>query len=315
MDSSLRSQTIVLHGHEVAYKAGGAGPVVVAIAGITGTSDEWDAALAPLARNYTVISPDLFGYGTGLRKHDGDYSVRANAAATRDLLIALGHRRATFIGHSLGGGICFGLAVQYPELVERLVLVSSGGLGREINPLLRVASLPGAGTLGALLGASRLPGLVRRGTSALSMTGIKAPTDVLEIGRGVGLAIDRQSRDVFIDAVRGVVNHRGQRITAASVLYLLQQMPTMIVWGERDSIIPVAHARAAHERIPSSRLEIIDGAGHFPHIDCPQRLIALIEDFIATTNGARLTIADFERALLKGAGDAKTPQNASEPGG
>lgn len=296
----LRSQTMVLHGHEVAYRAGGNGPVIVAIAGITGAADHWDRVFAPLTTKYTVISPDLFGYETGTRKHDGDYSLRAQAVAIRDLLMATGHKRATLVGHSLGGGVCVALASQFPELVERVVLVSSGGLGSEVHPILRFASLPGAGALGAALGAFRLPWLVRRAAGALESSGLTAPTDLREIGHGVVLASENRSRAAFIDAVRSVIDHRGQRLSAASVLYLLEQWPTMIVWGERDSIIPVAHAHEAHRRVRTSRLEVIPDAGHFPHIDCPDRVTALIDDFLSTTEPAQLTLADFERVLLNG---------------
>lgn len=297
---TLQSQTVVLHGREVSYKSGGSGPVVVTIAGITGACGHWDPVVAPLTDRYTVISPDLFGYESGVRALDGDCSVRAQAATIRDLLIAGGHERATLVGHSLGGGVCLALAIQFPELVERLVLISTGGLGSEINAVLRFASLPGAGTLGAVLGMSGLPRLVRRGAGLLESAGLSASTDLREIGRGIALATEAQSREDFIGAVRGVIDHRGQRLSAANVLYLLEHWPTMIVWGRRDSIIPVAHAHAAHERVPTSRLEIIPDAGHFPHVDRPERVTELLDDFLSTTEPIHFTRADFARVLLGG---------------
>ena len=106
-------------------------------------SDNWRAVIEPLARQHTVVAPDLPGHG-GSAPGGGDYSLGALAAGLRDLLVALGHERATLVGHSLGGGIAMQFAYQFPELTERLVLVSSGGLGPEVSPILRAAALPGA---------------------------------------------------------------------------------------------------------------------------------------------------------------------------
>src|SRR4051795_5915654 len=134
---------IELHGHRVAYRSAGSGPVIVLVHGITSTSATWERVMPALAKRFTVIAPDLLGHGQSAKPR-GDYSLGAYASGIRDLLIALGHERATFVGHSLGGGIAMQLAYQFPEQCERLVLVASGGLGRDITPLLRAASLPGS---------------------------------------------------------------------------------------------------------------------------------------------------------------------------
>ena len=123
---------IVLHGHRVFYRSAGSGPVVVLVHGITSTSATWANVLPYLAERFTVIAPDLLGHGESAKPR-GDYSLGAYASGIRDLLLALGHERATFVGHSLGGGVAMQLAYQFPEHCERLVLVSSGGLGREIS--------------------------------------------------------------------------------------------------------------------------------------------------------------------------------------
>ncbi len=132
-----------LHGHRVFFRSAGSGPVVVLVHGITSTSATWANVLPYLAERFTVIAPDLMGHGDSAKPR-GDYSLGAHASGIRDLLMALGHERATFVGHSLGGGVAMQLAYQFPEHCERLVLVSSGGLGRDITALLRAASLPGA---------------------------------------------------------------------------------------------------------------------------------------------------------------------------
>ena len=148
-DSELRE--IVLHGHRVFFRSAGSGPVLVLVHGITSTSATWANVLPYLAERFTVIAPDLLGHGESAKPR-GDYSLGAYASGIRDLLLALGHERATFVGHSLGGGVAMQLAYQFPEHCERLVLVSSGGLGREINALLRAASLPGLGARAAVPG-------------------------------------------------------------------------------------------------------------------------------------------------------------------
>src|SRR3954454_11891864 len=132
---------IELHGHRVCFRLEGEGPVVVLIHGITGRSAQWEPAIEHLARHHTVLAPDLLGHGESAKPR-GDYSLGAYAAGVRDLVAALGHDRATVVGHSLGGGIAMQFAYQFPERVERLVLIASGGLGREVHPILRAATLP-----------------------------------------------------------------------------------------------------------------------------------------------------------------------------
>src|ERR671923_1439006 len=138
-----REQEIVLHGHRMSYRTAGDGPVVLMIHGITGTSEQWNDVFPMLAERYTVVAPDLLGHGRSAKPR-GDYSLGAYAVGIRDLMIALGHHRVTVVGHSLGGGIALQFAYEYPVFAERLVVVSCGGLGREVHLLLRAATLPGA---------------------------------------------------------------------------------------------------------------------------------------------------------------------------
>src|SRR5215211_8882941 len=146
---------VVLHGHRVSYRTAGSGPVVLLIHGVAGTSEQWADVAPALAERFTVVAPDLLGHGDSA-KPVGDYSLGAYAVSLRDLLIALGHRRATVVGHSLGGGIAMQFAYEYPVFCERLVVVSSGGLGREVHPLLRAATLPGAELVLPLIASERV---------------------------------------------------------------------------------------------------------------------------------------------------------------
>ena len=215
----------------------------------------------------------------------GDYSLGALAAGLRDLLVVLGHERATLVGHSLGGGIAMQFAYQFPEMSERLVLVSSGGLGAEVSALLRAATLPGAELFIAATAAlgSTIAKPVGRGLAAV---GLHPGADVAEVARGYGSLVDRDRRAAFLATLRGVVGSGGQRVHASDRLYLAEGMPVLIVWGARDPMIPVRHGEHAHEAMPGSRLEIFEGAGHLPQVEAPERFVATVERFMTDTEPA-----------------------------
>lgn len=282
-----RLEHLTLHGHRMAYRTAGSGPVLVLIHGITSDSSTWRRVMPYLAREFTVIAPDLPGHGHSA-KPKGDYSLGANASFVRDLLLALGHSRATIVGHSLGGGVAMQLCYQFPDRCERLVLVDSGGLGREVSLLLRAATLPGSELVLPLLAASRLLDAGRMAGSVLGRLGLRAGTDAMEIARGHATLADGESRSAFVQTLRSVVEPGGQRVNASNRLYLAERMPLMFLWGEHDSLIPVAHAHAAHKSVPSSRLEVFADSGHFPQLDEPERFLDVVLDFMRTTAAAAL---------------------------
>src|SRR5215204_7072721 len=142
-DTALTPSELSLHGHRISYRSGGRGPALLLLHGITNSSETWEHVAQRLIRRFTVIAPDLLGHGRSATPR-GDYSLGAHASGARDVLTALGIERATVVGHSLGGGIAMQFAYQFPERSERLVLVASGGLGREVHLLLRAAALPGS---------------------------------------------------------------------------------------------------------------------------------------------------------------------------
>jgi pimeloyl-ACP methyl ester carboxylesterase len=297
--SALATEEIVLHGHRVRFHRAGDGPLLVLLHGIASTSDTWSPVAGALAVNHTVLAPDLLGHGASAKPR-GDYSLGAFASGVRDLVAALGHDRATVVGHSLGGGIAMQFAYQFPERVERLVLIASGGLGREVHPLLRAATLPGSELVLALLGG----GWVRATLGALGATlarlGLRTGEDLAGVATGIGSLGDADARGAFVHTARAAIDPGGQRVSATDRLYLAERLPTLIVWGERDPIIPAAHGVAAHDAIPGSRLELFAGAGHFPHREDPVRFVAVLEDFLRSTEPAAIAESDWT-ALLRAA--------------
>ncbi len=291
---------ITLHGHRVAYRRAGQGPVILLIHGITSTSATWETVIPALARGHTVIAPDLLGHGESAKPR-GDYSLGAYASGVRDLLVALGHERATVVGHSLGGGIAMQLAYQFPERCERLVLVDSGGLGQEVSPLIRAATLPGASEVLPLLTYEPLLTVARKLAAAAGRIGLRLGTDMAQIAAGHATLADREAREAFVHTLRTIVDSRGQRVAATDRLYLASLVPFLLIWGERDSVIPVAHAHSAHGLVPTSRLEVFAASGHFPQIDEPERFARTLANFISETEPADVSWEEW-RALLRGGG-------------
>src|SRR5215210_6536826 len=179
-----RSNEILLHGHRVSYREGGSGPVLVLVHGITSSSRSWEPVLPLLERDFTVIAPDLLGHGDSAKPR-GDYSLGANASLLRDAMLALGHERATIAGHSLGGGIAMQMSYQFPERVERLVLVSSGGLGRAVTPVLRAVAMPGAELVLPLLVSEPLVNAGARVGGWIEQIGLRVGSDIGALAKGL----------------------------------------------------------------------------------------------------------------------------------
>jgi pimeloyl-ACP methyl ester carboxylesterase len=281
-----------VHGHRVIYRMAGSGPPVVLIHGMVNSSRHWEPVALRLAEEHTVIAPDLIGHGDSAAVR-GDYSLGAHASSIRDLLAALGVERATIVGHSLGGGIAMQFFYQFPQRTERLALISSGGLGREVSPLLRGAAMPGAS---AALWAAAHP----RVLDAVAGLGER----MRERGNGLGvylLAFARAlhplqqagGRRAFLQTLRSVIDFRGQHVSARDRLYLLDGFPTLIVWGERDHTIPLAHGRRAYREIPGCRFETLPRAAHFPHIEDPEGLAEALLGFLRTTEPGRIEDGDW----------------------
>jgi pimeloyl-ACP methyl ester carboxylesterase len=289
---------IDLHGHQVVYRIAGEGPAVVLVHGMVNSSRHWQAVATRLAQRYTVIAPDLVGHGDSATPR-GDYSLGAHAAVIRDLLSVLGIERATMVGHSLGGGVAMVYFWQFPERVERLALVSSGGLGPDVSPLLRSIALPGASALVSLAAHPRVTGGLDRAGASLRERGSWVGGQLQAIARALRPLEGPGAREAFVHSLRAVIDARGQRVSATDRLYLLEAVPTLIAWGEKDRTIPIEHGRAAHAAVPHSRFVTLAGAAHFPHLEAPAELATAIDDFIASTAPASLDEAAWHSLLRR----------------
>jgi pimeloyl-ACP methyl ester carboxylesterase len=275
------TEQVSIHGHRLSYRRGGAGPVLLLLHGIGDSSRAWIPAMRSLQRSYTVLAPDLPGHGNSSNPL-GDYSLGSHASSMRDLLHLLNIERVTVVGQSFGGGVAMQFAYQFPSLCERLVLVDAGGLGREVNWILRLATVPAAEYVMPLL----FPAFIRRWGDPVARFfgdwGIRN-AKAADVWRSYRTLTDPGNRVAFVRTARAVIDPGGQSVSAVNRLYLVAQMPTLIVWGGQDKIIPLVHAFQAHDSIPNSRLEVIQGAGHAPHMEDPIRFASILEDFLDTT--------------------------------
>ena len=295
---AIERAEVKLHGHKVRFNIAGQGPPVVLIHGVAGRAAQWDQTMAQLADQHTVIAPDLLGHGESAKPR-GDYSLGAFASGIRDLLIGLDIEGATVVGHSLGGGIAMQFAYQFPERCQRLVLVSSGGLGQDVHPVLRAATLPGSEIVLPLIAHEKLLDLVGLIPRALGKIGLRTGPDIAEMAHGYASLSNAEGRSAFIHTVRAVIDPTGQRVNASDRLYLASKMPTLIVWGGRDRIIPIAHAQPAHEGMPGSRLELFEESGHFPHLDDPLRFARTLMHFLDETKPAKLDTGEMRELVLE----------------
>jgi len=280
-EQDLQVEHLHIHGKEVAYRRAGDGPVLLFLHGIAGSSETWVPTMELLRRDYTVIAPDFLGHGSSA-KPEGDYSLGNHAACIRDFLDILGIARVSVIGQSYGGGVALQFAYQFPERCERLVLVDAGGLGREVSWLLRLVTLPGAEYVLPLVFSAPIRDCGSSLLRFLRDLGFRNDR-ATEMWRSFSSLTDPANRQAFLRTMHAVIEPGGQAVNAMDRLYLAASVPTLIVWGDQDKIIPVSHGFEAHEAIPNSRLEIMEGVGHFPHIEETGQFVEILSDFLRTT--------------------------------
>ena len=318
-EATVVRRTVRLHGQRISFLETGAdsgGPVVVLLHGMVASSRTWRLVLPLLGTHAHVIAPDLLGHGHSDKPRSGDYTLGAYACGLRDLLLELDLERATVVGHSFGGGVGMQFAYQFPELTERLVLASSGGLGPEVNIALRAASLPGTATVLRALISIAPSWAGRMAAKAIRAAPTLPGVDVDVLAHSLAALADPGAVAAFVQTIRGVLDWSGQRLDGTDRLYLLADVPVLLIGGSDDSYIPTRHTTEAHQALPTSRLEIFDGAGHFPHTSHPRRFADTLLDFLATTAPALADRAALRRQLRTVAEPAEDypPRSAAEGG-
>jgi pimeloyl-ACP methyl ester carboxylesterase len=278
-----------LHGERVAYRDVGTGETLLLIHGMAGSSATWRAVIPELSKKYRVLAPDLLGHGESTKPR-GDYSLGAFAASLRDLLDELGISRATVVGQSLGGGVAMQFTYQHRDYCQRLALISSGGLGPDLNWILRILSAPGAELVLPVVAPRPVLNVGNKLGSWLKSVGVQSPR-ASEMWSAYSSLADQQTRQAFLRTLRSVVDYRGQAVSALGKIHVSHGLPTLLIWGEEDRIIPVAHGYAAHDAVPGSRFEVLPGVGHFPHVESPAAVVDILDDFINTT-GQDVDLAD-----------------------
>jgi pimeloyl-ACP methyl ester carboxylesterase len=306
--ASVVEDRMPLTGGAISYTKAGTRPAMLLIHGLGGTRRTWRHLIPGLARTHTVIAPDLPGHGLS-DPPAGDYSLGAHACAMRDLLLTLGYPRASIVGHSLGGGVALQTAYQFPERTERVVLISSGGLGAEVTPLLRAATLPGADTVVA--GLSTIPAALTQRLfgvlpALIGHSDARVLADVLR-----GLSDDHQRR-AFLRTARTVIDWRGQTVSADRQLGLLSEVPLLVAWGANDKTIPPRHHHALAERVPHAVTVEIAEAGHYPHETAPTQVLSALQTFLAATQPFRYVEDRFVR-LLSSADPVEARRAAAGP--
>jgi pimeloyl-ACP methyl ester carboxylesterase len=309
--ASLVDGRMPLTGGAMSYTKAGTGPAVLLIHGLGGTRGTWRHLIPGLARTHTVIAPDLPGHG-GSDPPAGDYSLGAHACAMRDLLLTLGYPRASIVGHSLGGGVALQVAYQFPERTERIVLISSGGLGAEVTPMLRAATLPGADKVVA--GLSTIPAALTQRLFGV-LPGLIGRSDARVLAELLRGLTDEHQRRAFLRTACTVIDWRGQTVSADRQLSLLSEVPLLVAWGAEDKTIPPRHHHALAERVPHAVTVEIADAGHYPHETAPTQVLSALQTFLAATQPFRYIEDRFVQLLTRAAPvECCPPAARSAPG-
>ncbi|MDP9478570.1 MAG: alpha/beta fold hydrolase [Actinomycetota bacterium] len=276
---SIEERRVEVGGSSTRYLIAGEGPPLVLLHGIGTSALEWNRTMPALARRRSVYAPDLLQPERG-SDHAG-YSPASLAGFVAEFMNALGIERASIVGNSLGGLVALRFALSHPSRMDALGLVDSAGLGQEINPVLSSATLPGLGEA-AIYWAKTPIGAAQRAlvrTPLLLALPSSAPPEWLAEQYRLGLASGFMETTRV--ALRSHVSPIGQRESEILLEELFRlEMPTLVVWGESDRVVPLHQAHDAVARLRNGSMEILPGCGHLPHIECPNRFAEVLSRFL-----------------------------------
>ena len=275
----VKEQKIEVEGLPTRYLTAGEGPPLLLLHGVGDNAFDWHWVMPALAHTYQVYALDLPGSG-GSAKPLPDYSPAFFTRFATAFLDALGVERAAVVGNSLGGLVGLRLAFSDPERVAALGLVSSGGLGREVTYALRSLALPGYGKLAVAWGKRR-PGALQRalGRSALLFAHPRrVPREWIK--EQYRLARLPGFLEAQLATLRAQVGLRGQREVLVDRLSHLK-VPTLVVWGARDRVLPYSQGQEAAARLPEGTLKLVPDCGHAPHVEQPERFASGLGEFLS----------------------------------
>ena len=273
----MEQRSIQIEGLPIRYLSAGDGPPMVLLHGAGDNALDWRWVLPVLSRTHRVYAPDLPGSPDSARPA-ADYSpafFERFAAAFAD---ALGLGSAAFVGNSFGGLVALRLALSEPERVSALVLVDAAGLGRAVNPVFTSVNVPGLAEAAMPFWRTRAGAYQRAWarTALLFASPARVPREW--IAEQCRLARSPGYLEAHVSVLRGQVSLGGQREVLVDRLPFLE-MPTLVVWGERDRVFPKSQAEEAAARLGEGSLSLIPGCGHLPHVECPDRFAAALGRF------------------------------------
>ncbi len=277
-EPAVHERTIQVDGVVTRYLAAGTGPSLVLVHGAGDNARDWAHVLPLLGRSHRVFAPDLPGYSPAGAPAT-DYSPSRLARFVLSFMDAVGLDSAAVAGNSLGGLAALQLALSEPERVSALCLVDSAGLGRAVNPALVVQRLPGIGELAIAVGRRR-PGAVLRAVAwAMLLFGRPWRTPGSWLVEQYRAARQPGFLEATVASLRAVLGPLGQRQVLVRQLGRLP-MPTLIIWGTADWVIPLTHGRRAARRLPAGRLVQLSRCGHAPQVECPAGVAEALSRFL-----------------------------------
>jgi pimeloyl-ACP methyl ester carboxylesterase len=258
--NEIKDKTIKVDGRDVHYYTVGQGEPLIVIHGGGGDARTWRNNIVELSEKYTVYAPDLPGYG-GSQPLDGNYYIPELSAFLGSFASNLGLENFYLLGHSLGGGVALDYTLKSPHKIKKLVLVSSLCLGREIAFWVRLMSIPG----------------LLRSLGALTISILKGVKWLAERLNPAEFILPLSPASMTVGS--NIMTFRQQSLVLENQLAEIA-VPTLLIWGSRDPIVPVKHAYQAAKVIPDCRVKVFENRGHNVHRDELEEFSTVLTGFL-----------------------------------
>ena len=279
MNVAIEEQNVEISGLPIRYLSAGEGLPLVLLHGAGDNALDWRLVMPTLAATHRVYAPDLPGSPDSARPA-AVYSPAFFERFVVTFVNSLGIARATYVGNSLGGLIALRLALSEPARVAALVLVDSAGLGYAINPAFTSVNFPGLAEAAMPFWRTSI-GAYQRAWARTALLFAHPPGTVPRewIAEQKRLALWPGYLEAHLTVLRTLVSPLGQREVLVDRLPALE-IPTLVVWGERDRVFPRSQAKRAVARLQDGSLALIPDCGHMPHVECPDHFLAVLDEFL-----------------------------------